>query len=733
MSPMVRRSLACSLALLFLLATGSPVMASTTSMASTISVSSSMAIPSLSWEPERHPGPFITEEEARSILQGFVPIDLVRGRLETYLNDWSRNPTWEFHYVREQGTNYRSHWIGSVHAQTGKLTRLNLDQPQVLPLKEGPIQNPYPAEFAQIWARAKIRQLLPHQFAALREAPPGLAPQLVPSPWDRTTAYTFTWMPYIDEIPVLNSYVTLVLDKETLHTLYFDANLQDVSAAPIKPALTPDEALAVFQDFGLQLAYISSFDESWGQSNSYRPVWLAQQASFTVDPLTGQLRDEAGGPVDRADAPAPVPADASRALHPGPLPLAPDQALTFAAQVLDISAEQLTVHATSDPDGSYRIWSRDDSYYASLQIHPETGLIRSAYRPPATYRDEYPEPTEEEMAAARLAAIATVQRLYPSQLTHLRMPQASPYSPYDFFFQRYENGLPVQYEGVSIFIDPETLQWAHIYANWETKATFTSPNPAITKAVAEQIYFANRSAVLAYTTPAYFIPFFPGPAPNEAVTPAYILDARNVAGVDGISRQLLDHMFRPLHWRDQLAAAVAGHWAEQELHFAFQRGGYGLLAPNPSAPLTRLDAIRLLLVEFDYWNYPAVPEMPYVDVANGSPTYWLVQAGLQAGWIIPQGSAPEFAGDQPISRAEFAMMVARYLQLGELASSKLRTETNYQDIGHLPQEQRNAIAFLEALGIVRPASTFRPNDAVTQAEGAAILVRLLNRVWGHTR
>lgn len=730
-SPMIRKSVAVGLALLFLLVTGAPVGAA--SVVTTVPAYAEGEVSWVDWEPEPHQGPFLSQEEALDIFQRTAQLDLDKGRMEAYLQLWGQYPTWEFSYITAAGDRH-SHHIGSIHAQTGQLISLDLSRPELFPLKSGPVQSTYPEAFARVWARAKVREVFPMEFATLREAPSGLQPWWLSL--GLIDGYSFTFMQYINDTPVPGSSVFISLDKETLRCLFFLSTLHDVVLPDTEPVLSPTEALAIFQEYGLELAYIPSAHMGWAQSDSFVPIWIAYQAESMIDPVTGDLVSYSGEPRQRPGASVPVPANDALALTPGPLPLTPDQALAFAAEVLETPPNaHLSFNSWSGPDQSYYIDWNDDAHHGSLQLHPDTGFIRSAYRSPNHYREEYAEPTEELIAAARNVAVTTIQRLYSKHIHDLRLTQDPSYSPYDFFFKRHVNGIPVEYEGIHVMIDPESLQWTNIHANWTANANFPAPDRIITKAQAERTYFANRVATLIYAEPYFAMPFWPEAPANRTVALVYVLDNMGTIGVDGQTGQLLDMMHRPVNWRSQVAASIAGHWAEHELWFAFQRDALDPLVAAPSTPLTRAGALRLLVAGVDHWSYPMNQqvEVPYVDVTEGTMLYWWVQFALNMGWLVPEGPNPLFNGDQPISRAEFAMMTARVLQLGDLATSSLKTETGYADLARIPREQRNAIAFLEALGIVRTAPNFRPNDTLTQAEGAVMLVRLLNRQWGWQR
>lgn len=173
---------------------------------------------------------------------------------------------------------------------------------------------------------------------------------------------------------------------------------------------------------------------------------------------------------------------------------------------------------------------------------------------------------------------------------------------------------------------------------------------------------------------------------------------------------------------------LSGHWAEGELRFLLTNWVITADELNPEGTLTRTQALNLLIRAYQqymgYWSFRE-SEIPYTDVPADSALAEAVRYAIGREVLQPEGEAPVFGGDQQVSRAEFAIWLVRLMKLGRLAQSDLKTEPNFADAAELTPEQRNAAAFLEALGVIPSGGAFRGSEPITQAEAAAMVIRTL--------
>jgi hypothetical protein len=158
-------------------------------------------------------------------------------------------------------------------------------------------------------------------------------------------------------------------------------------------------------------------------------------------------------------------------------------------------------------------------------------------------------------------------------------------------------------------------------------------------------------------------------------------------------------------------------WAETGNGKAYINGyADGLFRPD--SPVTRAEMAAILSRVMERGDI--MEDMVYNDVQPG---YWAKEAiskvtkmGLMNGYA--DGS---FRGDQPITRAEMAELVAR------VTGNVAETGAGFADIaGHWAQ---SSILRAQAAGILNgyPDGTFRPDRPVTRAEAVTIVNRLIGR------
>lgn len=197
------------------------------------------------------------------------------------------------------------------------------------------------------------------------------------------------------------------------------------------------------------------------------------------------------------------------------------------------------------------------------------------------------------------------------------------------------------------------------------------------------------------------------------------LQANSYAVNETVSLTIAVPIVNPVSFTD-----INGHWAEKSIIEAANKGlidGYpnGKFLPNGSITRTEFAVMlsRSLKLEVQdeltFTDTSKIPNWAKSDVAKA------VKAGFIQGY-----QDNSFRGDQPITRAEIAVMVARSLNLKAADGSKLP----FVDSSSIPSWAKGSVELAVDKGIMQGSSgnKFVPNDNATRAEATVMILRLLS-------
>ncbi len=159
----------------------------------------------------------------------------------------------------------------------------------------------------------------------------------------------------------------------------------------------------------------------------------------------------------------------------------------------------------------------------------------------------------------------------------------------------------------------------------------------------------------------------------------------------------------------------SGPWEEQDGDGAFR----------PKEEMTRAQLVILLDVFLNPdARWTATAELAYVDI-TGKERYYEALNRLTSVGVVRGVPGQAFAGEQPVTRAEFAVMLCRMLQLE--APNTAGQIHMFEDAG---QAETWAYAYIDALaktGVMRGVGggCFAPDRVLTREESAAVISRLL--------
>lgn len=177
---------------------------------------------------------------------------------------------------------------------------------------------------------------------------------------------------------------------------------------------------------------------------------------------------------------------------------------------------------------------------------------------------------------------------------------------------------------------------------------------------------------------------------------------------------------------------IKGHWAEDHINDAWQKGLVSGLNPYQFAPdrqITRAEFAALILQangqQYGQYTTSQFYDVPtnawYNNVVNKS-----VELGIMAGY-----SSTQFGPQDPITREQMAVIISRTLQLQNSGSKLIDNETDlvlaaFADQSSISAWAREGVALALVNEIVtgRTAAQFAPASSATRAEAAVMILKM---------
>jgi len=185
------------------------------------------------------------------------------------------------------------------------------------------------------------------------------------------------------------------------------------------------------------------------------------------------------------------------------------------------------------------------------------------------------------------------------------------------------------------------------------------------------------------------------------------------------------------------AVDIQGHWAQQEIQTAIDRGmmvgtglnsqGQCIFSPEAAVSRAQLAAVLTRAFNLDYGDLRFIKQPLasdyYWDVDNKA---WYADALVMCAVNdIFVGDGEEFQPNRNVTRIEVAQAVKRCFEAKKIDVVMIMMMPVYNDMRGLTQEETNALVFVSNTGIMKGDgdNNFRPRQAVKRAE----LARILNR------
>lgn len=189
---------------------------------------------------------------------------------------------------------------------------------------------------------------------------------------------------------------------------------------------------------------------------------------------------------------------------------------------------------------------------------------------------------------------------------------------------------------------------------------------------------------------------------------------------------------------------IGGHWSEKNIFFL---SSLEIINNNskyygPDLPLTRIEFAEMIsnaIATIEARSQTDIirslrpgTEQMFFDIPNDYEFYnyvvFVYNEGIMNGW------SGYFNPDDTITRAEVITIMINALGL-ESRAPMLPFETRYADDAQIPDWSKRFIYMADEIGLVTgfPDNTIRPSSLVTRAEGAAMIVNLIDHMKDNIR
>ncbi|WP_040948772.1 YcdB/YcdC domain-containing protein [Gorillibacterium massiliense] len=390
--------------------------------------------------------------------------------------------------------------------------------------------------------------------------------------------------------------------------------------------------------------------------------------------------------------------------------------------------------------------------YFSATVDALTGQIISFFNGSQTrFYGSYPgvqsaaqteKPSTQAISADKAQVIADdlVSRLYPDAATKLKgyvpVVRSADTESFNFTYRNYFNGYPVSGKEVNVMVDSSGK-----VLNYSADNT---PGPGekeaklaikMKKEEAQKVYEDALQTKLhylsigGYYTTTKFV--------DHEVKLVYERSLDNpydvVTYLDAVSGKWISKSVVPQSDANGVEPKdIAGHWAADSLSAMVK---YGVLQPDADGSIKPDETIlmgdwmvmmtKALSPDYSYYGQQ-VTEAENTDgqaVSPSSPYYNAYSAFKQYRWIPSKDTAmPNL--EKKLTREDLAESVIGILRYGKLADQlNGKVTPNYQDAAKIAKK---ADVYLAAqLGIFASGGDFRPQDYVTKAEAAAVLMNMV--------
>jgi len=169
-------------------------------------------------------------------------------------------------------------------------------------------------------------------------------------------------------------------------------------------------------------------------------------------------------------------------------------------------------------------------------------------------------------------------------------------------------------------------------------------------------------------------------------------------------------------------------WAEESILKLYNKGiingkGDGIFAPNDY--VTRAEAVKMILLAFDIADDST--KCNFSDVKEDSWYYPYIAKAYEMQIIFGYNNGMVGA-ESPITREDFAVIIARVLNKTGVKLSEVEEKSEFADSESISEYAKEAVEILQKADILNGAgeNQFMPKKTTTRAEAAKVIAALLD-------
>lgn len=562
--------------------------------------------------------------------------------------------------------------------------------------------------------------------------------------------YNFRFYRVIGDIPFYDNYISIGVNRDTLEITSYNITWNREETAPIEAKLTDEEVRNIIDSkIGIELMYMieskndiilfkqtkdtAETTEEDNKKNA-RLVYVLKDYGKIIDAVSGEVLSETGydykfsttnslkemSAADTAGGSRNIVLSESelKEINNTMKLLSKEEALKKAFEYID-SSYKLESSNINSYEGNYtwaftlnKMKNDEQVGYERAEVDAVTGEVKSFYIYNYDNKNTTIKYTYED---AKKLADKFLKKIQPEKVEITKVEEDTykeKSESYTYIYNRLFNGVKAPFNTISITVDGCTGKITRFNMNWyefNDKSNIKVEDAiSITNAYKELYDFSPLE--LRYVNHIV--------DNTRTVKLVYGLSYESKVVIDAITKACLDNNLKEIKDEEETTFKdIDGHWAEETIR---RLNSYGVIESqeffNPSNVATQKEVIKMILKGLYSSNvYDNMTDDDYYKLAINKE--------------IIQESEKEM--DKQLSRIEVARLVSCSLGYRELVMPTSKSydasifASKYYDV---KTEDKGTSAVVSTFNIMKGNGRyFNPNNLITKAEVATVVLNMMNR------